>query len=137
MFSPLTEQYCHKFDLKMENFFPHRESHISTEALYDTRVPVSQVQIDPHAMIIFHADIHFIKIKTSAFYSDVVFWDGTDGGDNVEIIPVLQTNFCWKIPGTGDVIFVNEENYRLSSVFLFQSLTQIDQLCSLSQITKY
>ena len=44
-------------------------------------------------MIIFHADIHFIEIETSAFYPDVVFWDGTDGGDEEEIIPVLQTNF--------------------------------------------
>ena len=88
-------------------------------------------------MIIFHADIHFIEIETSVFYPDVVFRNGTDGGDEEEIIPMLQTNFCWKIPGTGDVIFVNEENYRLSSMFLYQSLTKVGQLISLSNTSEY
>ena len=88
-------------------------------------------------MIIFHADVHFIEIETSAFYPDVVFWDGTDGGDEEEIIPVLQTNFGWKVPGTGDVIFVNEENYRLSRVFFFQSLTKVGQLVSLGSISEH
>ena len=88
-------------------------------------------------MIIFHADVHFIEIETSAFYPDVVFRNRTDGGDEEEIIPVLQTNFGWKVPGTGDVIFVNEENYRLSSMFLYQSLTKVGQLISLSTTSEY
>ena len=95
------------------------------------------MQIDPHAMIIFDADIHFIEIKTSAFYPDVVFGNGTDGGDEEEIIPLLQSNFGWKIPGTGDVIFVNEENYGLSRVILCQSLTKVGQFVSLGSISEH
>ena len=105
---------------KMVNFFPHWQSHISTKVLDNTWVSVSQVEIDPHAIFfIFDPDFHFIEIKPCLFYPDVVFWDGTDGGDDVEILKVLQANFFRKIPGTGDVILVNEENYRLSGVFVF------------------
>ena len=38
----------------------------------------------------FDANIHFIEVEAGAFESDVVLNDGTDGGDDVEIIQVLQ-----------------------------------------------
>ena len=74
-----------KFD-----YFPHRFSDISTKALDRTWVSVSQVEIDPQAVFIFDANVHLIEIKATAFESDVVFWNGTDGGDDVEILQVLQ-----------------------------------------------
>ena len=112
----------------MINFFPHWESNISTKALDNTWVSVSQVEIDPQAVFIFDANVHFVEIKASAFESDVVLNDGTDGGDDVEIIQVLQRKLWWEVASTGDVVLVNEENYRLFCVFLFQPLTKLGKL---------
>ena len=70
--------------------FPQYLSDISTTILDSPRVPVSQVEIDPQAVFIFDVNILFIEIKASAFESDVVLNDGTDGGDEVEIVHVLQ-----------------------------------------------
>ena len=119
------------------NFFPHWQSYISTKALDDSRVSVSQVEIDPHAILIIDKYIHFIEIKPRAFDSDVVFWYWTDGGDDVEILQVLQGDFGRKIPSAGDVVFVNEEDHRLSSVFFLQFLTEIDHFFRSRQISKY
>ena len=110
------------------NFFPHWQSDISTKALDDSRVSVSQVEIDPHAILIIDKYIHFIEIKPRAFDSDVVLWYWTDGGDDVEIFQVVQGNFLGKISGTGDVVLVNEEDYWLSCVFFLQFLTEIGHL---------
>ena len=121
----------------MINFFPHWESHISAKALDDSRISVSLVQVDPHWKIVDYLHIHLIEIKPRAFYSDVVLWDGTDGGDDVEILQVLQGDFGWKIPSAGDVVLVNEEDHRLSSVFFLQFLTDSGQLFRLSQISTY
>ena len=107
------------------NFFPHWQSYISTKALDGSRVSVSQVEIDPNAILIIDKYIHFIEIKPRAFDSDVVFWYWTDGGDDVEIFQVLQTNFCRQISCTGDIIFINEEDHWLSRMFFFQILANI------------
>ena len=119
------------------NFFPHWQSYISTKALDDSRVSVSQVEIDPHAILIIDKYIHFIEIKPRAFDSDVVLWYWTDGGDDVEILQVPQTNLCRQISCTGDIIFVNEEDHRLSLVFFFQILANIYQFFRLSRVSKY
>ena len=109
-----------KFD-----YFPHRFSDISTKALDRTWVSVSQVEIDPQAVFIFDANVHFIEVKASAFQSDVVLNDGTDGGDDVKILQVRQGKLWWEVASTGDIVLVNEEDYRLSIVFFFQFLTEL------------
>ena len=72
-----------------------------------------------------------IHLDTLTRVSGRVFLDemiqGTAGGDDVEIIRVLQT----KIPSS-DVVFLYEENHWLSGVFVFQSLTKLGQFLSFS-----
>ena len=47
--------------------FPQYLSDISTTILDSPRVSVSQVEIDPQAVFICDANVHFIEIKASAF----------------------------------------------------------------------
>ena len=121
----------------MINLFPHWESHISAKTLDDSRVSVSQVQVDPHWEIVDYLHVHLIEIEPRAFYSDVVLRYRTDGRNDVEILQVLQGDFRWKIPSAGDVVLVNEEDYRLSGMFFLQFLAEIDQLLRLRQISEY
>ena len=51
---------------------------------------VISAEIDPQAVFIFYVNVFFIEVKASAFESDVVLNNGTDGGDDVEIIKVFQ-----------------------------------------------
>ena len=87
---------------------PHWLPNISTKILDRAWVPVSQVEIYPQAVFIFDANVHFIEVKASAFESDVVLNDGTDSGDEVEIVQVLQRKLWWEVASTGDVVLVNE-----------------------------
>ena len=76
-----------------------------------------------------------IHLDTLTRFSGRVFLDemiqGTAGGDDVEIIRVLQT----KIPGS-DVVLLYEKNHWLSGVFVLQFLTKLGQLLSLSPISE-
>ena len=100
-------------------------SNISTEVLYGTWVSVSEEEIDPQAVFTFNVDILLIEIKSSVFQPDIVFYDRADGGDDMKIIKVLETELCRELPRTGDVILVDEENHRVSAMFIFQSLAEL------------
>ena len=76
-------------------------------------------------MFTFYVDILLIEIKSSVFQPHIVFYDRTDGGDDMKIIKVLQTELCRELPRTGDVILINEEHHRVRAMFVFQFLAEL------------
>ena len=99
-----------------------------------TGVSVSQIQIDPHDVVLVNFEFHFFKIKARTFQSHQVLHDWAEGRDDVEISEILQKRLRRKIFRGADVILVQEENYWTISMLLFQPETQILSFSPVSNI---
>ena len=79
------------------------------------------MKVHPHAVFLLDDDVPIFKIKTIVLEPDDIVDDGTEGGDEVETLEILEVNCRGEFLGRTDVVLVNEENDRAVRMFLFNS----------------
>ena len=77
------------------------------------------MKVHPHAVFLLDDDVPIFKIEAIVLEPDDIVDDGTEGGDEVETLEILEVDCRGESLGRTDVVLVNEENDWTVRMFLF------------------